>query len=69
MPEMRIDKAADEITHLKAVIRLMLTSTGELKGRALAEQAVGDYRPPLESVCTSCGHKFIGVSCPRQGCK
>lgn len=26
------------------------------------------YRPALESVCGSCGAKFIGVSCPQQGC-
>lgn len=69
MAEMRIDKAADEITHLKAIIRLMLTTSGELKGRALAEQAVGDYRQPIESVCEYCGTKYVGVSCPRQGCR
>ena len=68
MAETRIDILRDENAALKAAIRVMLSSTGEIKGRAIAEHLVGTYRPPLESICPSCGNKTIG-SCQRQGCQ
>lgn len=75
MAEQRIDRLRDEnatlrneIAALKAAIRLMLTTQGELKGRALAEHLTWSYSPPMERVCPLCGGKYVGSSCPNSGC-
>lgn len=44
MPEMRIDVLKDQNAKLVAVIKLMLTTTGNVNGRAIAESLIADTK-------------------------